>query len=122
MLIINSEGMTSLKILGVKMHGRTNDLSDFVEFNLLDVNYIDLWSPTEHSAKVPAYHTSYGSFIALSTIKDISTGYKKFGFTSFDRSTVINNKNIKHMIVENNGTKVVFNDDSYVRVRKKIKE
>lgn len=104
------------------MHGRTNESSDFVEFNLLDVNYIELWRPTEHSAKVPAYHTSHGSFIALSTIKDLSTGYRAYGFSAFDRSTVINNKKIKQMIVENNGTKIIFTDNSYVKVRKKVRD
>ncbi|KKO51105.1 LytTR family transcriptional regulator DNA-binding domain-containing protein [Paenibacillus sp. DMB20] len=109
-----------MKILTVKMFGRTDDLSDFVEIKLSDIKYIDLWSPTEHSSKVPAYHTSNGSYLALSTIKDISQAYAKYGFESFDKSTVINKKKIKSLIPINNGTKVVFTDDTYVNVRKKF--
>lgn len=104
------------------MHNRTGEETDFVEFDLSEVNYIELWSPTEHSAKVPAYHTSHGSYFALSTIKDISIGYCRYGFAAFDRSTVVNKANIKQMIVEQNGTKIIFHDNSFVKVRKKVKE
>lgn len=109
-----------MKILAVKMFNRVGDNSDFVEIRFSDINYIELWSPTEHSAKVPAYHTPNGSYLALSTIKDISQAYAKFGFESFDRSTVVNKKKIKKMIPIPYGTQIVFKDDSYVNVRKKI--
>lgn len=109
-----------MKIIGVKMHGRINDISDFVEFDLQDVKYIDLWRPTEHSAKVPAYHTSRGSYLALSTIGDISKAYEKSGFQSFDKSTVINTSKIKKLVPTSTGTKVVFTDGSHVNIRKKV--
>lgn len=109
-----------MKILAVKMFNRVGDNSDFVEIRLTDINYIDLWSPTEHSAKVPAYHTSSGSYLALSTIKDISQAYAKFGFESFDRSNVINKKKIKEMVPLPNGTRILFKDGSYVKVRRKF--
>lgn len=109
-----------MKILAVKMLNRVGDNSDFVEIRLSDINYIELWSPTENSAKVPSYHTPYGSFLALHTIKDISQAYSKYGFESFDRSNVINKKKIKEMVPLPNGTKIIFKDGSYVKVRKKI--
>ncbi|MNW52749.1 LytTr DNA-binding domain protein [compost metagenome] len=108
-----------MKILAVKMFDRVGDNTDFVEIRLSDVNFIDLWSPTEHSAKVPAYHTSFGSFLALSTIKDISDAYFKYGFELFDRSTIVNVNNIKSIVPDNNGSKVIFYNDTYVNVRRK---
>lgn len=109
-----------MKILAVKMFNRVGDNSDFVEIRLSDINYIELWRPTENSAKVPSYHTSYGSFLALHTIKDISQAYSQYGFDSFDRSTVINKKKIKMMVPLPNGTRIIFKDGSYVMVRKKF--
>lgn len=109
-----------MKILAVKMFDRVGDNTDFVEIKLSDIKYIELWSPTEHSSKVPAYHTPYGSFLALYTIKDISQACAKYGFESFDRSTVINKKMIKKMVPLSNGTQIIFKDDTHVNVRKKL--
>ncbi len=109
-----------MKILAVKMFDRVGDNTDFVEIKLSDIKYIELWSPTENSAKVPAYHTPYGSFLALYTIKDISQACAKYGFESFDRSTVINKKMIKKMVPLSNGTQIIFKDNTHVNVRKKI--
>ncbi|MCM3703782.1 LytTR family transcriptional regulator DNA-binding domain-containing protein [Paenibacillus macerans] len=108
-----------MKILVVKMFNRVGDNSDFVEINLSDINFVDLWSPTEHSAKVPAYHTPFGSFLALSIIKDISQAYGKYGFGLVDRSTVVNFKNVLSIDPESNGSKITFKDYSYIHVRKK---
>ena len=66
------------------------DESDFVMFDLCMVNYIDLYRPTDHSAKVPAYHTPCGSYLAISSIRDLAAGYKRFGFKRYGGSTVIN--------------------------------
>jgi DNA-binding LytR/AlgR family response regulator len=109
-----------MKILAVKLLNRVGDNSDFVEIRLSDINYIELLKPTENSAKVPSYHTSYGSFLAIHTMNDISQAYSQYGFESFDRSTVINKKRIKKMVPIPKGTKIIFHDGSYVKVRKKI--
>ncbi|GKU76894.1 hypothetical protein L3i20_v212910 [Paenibacillus sp. L3-i20] len=107
-----------MRILGVKMHNRTGDITDFVNYDLDEVNYIDLWE--HNSVEVPAYHTSYGSFIALSTLKDISSAYAKFGFESYGRSEVVNVSRIKDLKRAKGGTKVTFIDDTYVIVRKNV--
>lgn len=109
-----------MKILAVKIFDRVGDNTDFMEINLSDINYIDLWRPTNHSAKVPSYHTSFGSFLALSTINDICQAYEKYGFESFDRSTVINMEKVKKYVPATNGTRIIFDDGSYVKVRKKL--
>ena len=110
-----------MKIVGVKMLNRTGGSDDFVEFDLEnDVTYIDLWQPTEHSSKVPAYHTERGSFLALSTMKDISRAYLPFKFESFDKSTVVNKRKVMKLEDDKDGTKVVFVDGSSVFVRKKF--
>lgn len=103
------------------MHNRTDESTDFVEFLLSEVNYIELLRPTDSSAKVPAYHTTHGSFLALSTIKDISMAYEDKGFMKYDQSNVINSSRIKDRVVQHKGTKVIFHDGSYVIVRKKYK-
>lgn len=102
------------------MHNRTGESSDFVEFYLADVNYIDLWEETNNSARIPAYHTSEGSFIALRTIEEISTAYASYGFESYGRSTVINESRIADLKPLKKGTKVIFVDNSFVNVRKSV--
>ena len=109
-----------MKIMTIKMFDRVGDESDFVEINMSDINFIDLWRPTEHSSKIPAYHTPFGSFLALSTLQDISIAYAKYNFKIIDRSTVINSSNIKEIVPEPGGSKVIFKDDSYVNVRAKL--
>lgn len=107
-----------MKIIGVKMHGRDGSPSDFVEFKLSEVNYIDLWRVTGNSTKIPTYHTSRGSFTALNTMKDISAAYNRFGFDTYDSSTLVNINNIKEIVSIKTGTKIIFFDFSYVLVRK----
>ena len=102
------------------MHGRDGTPNDFVEFSLSKVNYIDGWKETGNSAKIPAYHTSFGSFIALNTNKDISVAYRKFGFESYDTSTIVNVNNIKEASSYKTGSKIIFIDGTYVLVRKSI--
>lgn len=110
-----------MKILGVKMHNRTGESTDFVEFELEDVNYVDLWRNTNHSAKVPAYHTPDGSYLAISSIKDLAVGYKHFGFKRYGGSTVINESRIDDTVTEEFGTTIIFLCGNRVFVKKKIK-
>lgn len=109
-----------MKIIGVKMHGRDGTANDFVEFCLSEVNYIDLWRETGNSAKIPTYHTSTGSYLAINTIKDISAAYNKFGFKAYDSSTVVNINSIKQAESRRTGSKIIFLDGTYVLVRKSI--
>ncbi|OME69659.1 LytTR family transcriptional regulator DNA-binding domain-containing protein [Paenibacillus peoriae] len=104
----------------VKIHDRDGSDSDFVEISLYDVNYIDLWQPTRSKEYCPAYHTSTGSYIGLRTLKDISKAYAKYGFKSYDRSTVVNENLIKRTETDNHGSKVFFDDGSFVLIRTKL--
>ncbi|MGO4953065.1 LytTR family transcriptional regulator DNA-binding domain-containing protein [Paenibacillus sp. DRB1-1] len=104
----------------VKIHDRDGTDSDFVEISLYDVNYIDLWRPTKSRESCPAYHTSMGSYIGLRTLKDISKAYAKYGFKSYDRSTVVNENMIKRTETDDRGSKVFFDDGSFVRIRTKL--
>lgn len=113
--------MKSIKIIGVKAFDRTGGIDDFVEFDLAkDVNFIYLFSPTEHSSKVPAYHTSHGTLLAISALKDVSIAYKQYGFEAYDKSNVINKRKVKELKEDSYGTKVIFIDGSSVYVRKKL--
>lgn len=108
-----------MRLLGIKLLGRTGSNSDFVEFDLRKVNFVDLYRPTEHSSKVPAYHTPDGSYLALYSLKDIAAGYERYGFKRYGASTVINEKRIARKDVENSQTVVTFLCGSRVKVRKK---
>lgn len=110
-----------MKKIGVKLLNRAGDETDFVAFDLFDVNYIDLCRPTDHSAKVPAYHTANGSYLAISTLYEISAGYKKFGFKRYGGSTVVNENRIADKIIGEKDTTIVFLDGSRVQVKKKSK-
>src|SRR5687767_6233530 len=116
--IMNRKGVIYTKILGIKLLNRVGDESDFVTFDLCMVNYIDLYRPTDHSAKVPAYHTPDGSYLAISTIREISAGYKRFGFKRYGNSTVVNEQRVAEKIVGYSGTIIIFQCGSRVQVRK----
>lgn len=109
-----------LKLLGVKLENRRGDDSDFVYFRLSEVNYIYMVKPTNNSARVPAYHTARGTFLALNTIKDVSLAYKQFGFESYGRSNVINEERVCAKVPMREGTLIKFKDGSSVMVRKKV--
>lgn len=110
-----------MDILGIKLLNRVGDDTDFVTFDLCMVNYIDLYRPTDHSGKVPAYHTPNGSYLAIFSLYDISAGYKKFGFKRYGGSTVVNEHRIMDKEPNESGTTIIFRDGSRVHVRKKTK-
>jgi hypothetical protein len=104
----------------VKIHGRDGSDADFVEISLFDVNYIDLWQRTKSKELCPAYHTESGSYVGLSTLKDIAKAYEKYGFKLYDRSTIVNETMVKDVETDDHGSKIFFNDNTFVRVRKKL--
>ncbi|MFD1776704.1 hypothetical protein [Paenibacillus rhizophilus] len=95
---------------------------DFVEIDLVkDVKFISKSKKTNNSADVLEYHTSFGSFYSLTTLHEAKLSYLKYGFQSFDSSTLVNVSKIKETIPLDKGTKIVFTDNSYETVRKKLK-
>jgi DNA-binding LytR/AlgR family response regulator len=110
-----------MKLLTVKMHDRSGDDEDFVELDVDDVDYINIWYRTKSSTGVPAFHTFYGSFICLCNLTDLSKALKSFGFESADQSTIINTKRVKEVkSVDNNGSVIKFTSGLKVRIRKQI--
>jgi DNA-binding LytR/AlgR family response regulator len=109
-----------MKLLVVKLNDRVGDNSDFVEIDINEVNYFDLWKKNSNSDKVLAFHTSEGSFLALSTLKEAHSVFGAYGFELYDRSTGVNTKRIKETFKHKNGSIVKFVDESTVIVRKKI--
>ncbi|AKG36141.1 LytTR family transcriptional regulator DNA-binding domain-containing protein [Paenibacillus durus] len=111
-----------MKILAVKMFGRTGDDSDFVMLDLVkDVNYIDLWQKTKNSGKVLAFYTSNGSYLALATLADVGKAFEKYGYENIGRSVVVNTTKIKEVKPsENNGSVITFIDGTHVDVRKQM--
>lgn len=109
-----------MRILTVKMFGRIGDDSDFVEIDLNDVNYIDLWRPTGSSTKVLAFYTSFGSFVGLSTLTDAAKAFAPFGFSQYDSSNIINVKRIWRVEDRPGGSSIYFIDGSHVIVRRKL--
>lgn len=112
-----------MDIIGVKMHGRQDDDSDFVLFNLEeDVNFIEPWQVTENSGKTLAFHTTCGSYIAIHIMRDADRAYKPYGFESYDRSTLVNKSKVESREPTKTGTMIHFSDGTRVHVRKKFKK
>ncbi|GIP58682.1 LytTR family transcriptional regulator DNA-binding domain-containing protein [Paenibacillus woosongensis] len=105
-----------MRVLGVKITGRQGDDSDFVEFELSDVNYINLYKPSKSSESVPVYHTSDGSYAPLLKLKDISIALKNYGFVNFDQSTIVNRNRVKRTVKRKEGLNVTFVDFSVIVV------
>lgn len=106
-------------IMGIKLFNRAGDDTDFCEFSQDIVNYIDLYRPTDHSAKVPVYHTTNGSYMALTTINDIAKGFRRYGFVRHT-STVINESRIADKQPLDGGTLVVFVDGQKLFIKKNL--
>ncbi|WP_340011752.1 LytTR family transcriptional regulator DNA-binding domain-containing protein [Paenibacillus sp. FSL H7-0690] len=109
-----------MKLIVVKLNDRVGDNSDFVEIDINEVNYFDLWKKDSNSDKVLAFHTSEGSFLALSTLKEAHSAYCEYGFELYDRSTGVNTQRVKEAKQHKSGSIVEFHDGSTVIVRKKI--
>ena len=105
-----------MKILAVSMHSR-----EFAFINLeKEVNYIELWRVNGNSSKVLAYHTSHGSYLAISTIRDAAEVYEVYGFRLLDQSTIVNMRLVKEIVETVNGSNVTFLDGSHIPIRKKL--
>ncbi|WP_185601641.1 LytTR family transcriptional regulator DNA-binding domain-containing protein [Paenibacillus sp. 598K] len=111
--------MIVIKIIGVKADNRQGDDSDFSVFALESVNYINVRRPGKTSDLVPVYHTSDGSFMPLLTLRDISTALKAYGFSYYDRSTIINNARVTKVTPTEEGQMLKFVDDVEIIVAKK---
>lgn len=110
-----------MDIIGVKMHGRQDDDSDFVLFDLQkDVKFIEPFQMTANSTKTLAFHTSSGSFIAIHLMRDARKAYREYGFESLDSSTIVNTTLVKRKENHGDGGIVYFEDGSYVKVRRKF--
>lgn len=110
-----------MKMIAVKMFDRTGDDSDFVELDLLnEINYIDLWDRTRNSAKVLAFHTAHGSYIALTTLADISKVCQNYGYEMMGNA-VVNSRRVESIkSIDNNGSLVKFVDGTHVDVKKQV--
>jgi len=98
-------------MIGVKVEGRTGDMSDFVSFSIEDVNYITVMRKSND--QIPIYHTTHGSYALLNTLKDIAAAYAAFGFRQMDKSKVVNGKRIKRVIRSEGELKIVFVDNLF---------
>ncbi|MEK3838698.1 hypothetical protein [Paenibacillus sp. FSL R7-0128] len=108
-----------MKMIAVKMYGRDDTDNDFVELDLLEeINYIDLWERTKHSAKVLAFHTAHGSYISVTTLADVSLICGKYGYEMMGHK-VINNRRVENIkSIKNNGSVVKFVDGTHTNVTK----
>jgi len=111
-----------MKLLTVKMFNRFGDDSDFVEIDLIDeVNYIDLWYKNKNSTKVLAFHTSHGSYLAITTLSDIARVCEKYGFELAGKSHCININKVESIKAkDHNGSTIVFIDGTHVDVSKQV--
>ncbi|MHA7967744.1 hypothetical protein ACX93W_26885 [Paenibacillus sp. CAU 1782] len=107
-------------IMGIKLFDRVGDETDFFEFPPEIVNYIDLYRPTNHSAKIPVYHTPYGSYMAVHTLNELAMAYRRYGFVKHGKSTVINERRIAEKQPVDCGTLIIFVCGQKLYINKKL--
>ncbi|GAB6990892.1 LytTR family transcriptional regulator DNA-binding domain-containing protein [Paenibacillus pini] len=105
-----------MKIIGVKVTGRTGVESDFGILSLFEINYISVFRPKKSAELIPVYHTTTGSYAPLLTLKDISSALKQFGFEYFDKSTIVNKNRVKQIRRSKGELKVTFVDNSEIPI------
>lgn len=105
-------------MLGVNIESR-----EFEYFYLNEVNYINLKRLKKGSEQVPVYHTLYGSFAAILTLKELSMALKSHGFNYYDQSTLVNIRRIRDEKKDDQGLKITFIDSKvfYVSPRSRMK-
>lgn len=110
-----------MKMIAVKMHGRNDTESDFVELDLLnEINYIDLWQKNRHSTRVLAFHTDHGSYIAVTVLLDIALICHRYGYEMMGHA-VVNLRRVKTIkAIDNNGSIVTFIGGTHIDVKKQV--
>lgn len=107
-----------MKIIGVKAEGRTGDDSDFVSFDLSEINFIDLWKPSKSAEKAPMFHTNSGKFLFILTLEGLSKALKEYGFTQLDSVNVVNLNNVSHVEESKFFIRACFEDGSSTSISK----
>lgn len=107
-----------MKILGVKAENRTGEDSDFITFDIADVNFIELWRPTKNADKIPMFHTKLGKFFQVGSLEGFSITLRKFGFTQLDTVNVVNLSNVEYVCESNFYTRAYFEDGTYTTISK----
>ncbi|MEK3987425.1 LytTR family transcriptional regulator DNA-binding domain-containing protein [Paenibacillus sp. FSL K6-3166] len=105
-----------MKIIGVKIEGRTGEESDFVIFPIQSVNYITMFSIGRSAEPLPAFHTTGGSYAPIVTLRDLAGALSQFGFTYYDKSTLVNKNRIKGRKRDKGVLIVTFVDNSEIAV------
>ncbi|WP_405113722.1 hypothetical protein MHH28_07940 [Paenibacillus sp. FSL K6-1217] len=110
-----------MKMIAVKMYGRNDTESDFVELDLLnEINYIDLWQRSKNSTRVLAFHTDFGSYIAVTTLIDIAMICHHYGYEMMGHA-VVNSRRVRTIkSIDNNGSIVTFIGGSHISVKKQV--
>lgn len=107
-------------IMGIRLFDRVGDESDFCEFPVEIVDYIDLYRPTDHSGKIPVFHTPHGSYMAVHTLSDLAIALKRYGFVRHGNSTIINEKRILEKHPLDGGTQIIFIDGKKLFIKKNL--
>ncbi|MBB6690786.1 LytTR family transcriptional regulator DNA-binding domain-containing protein [Cohnella xylanilytica] len=104
------------KLIGVRLDQRVGEASDFVEFRIGEVNYINVIRPKGKSHHIPIYHTSHGSYAPLLTLRDLSTALLPRGFEQMDGSILVNSARVKDKTMTDQGMIIIFDDDTTINV------
>lgn len=100
----------------MQMLGVNIDTREFEYYRLSEVNYINLSRLTRSSDKVPIYHTSYGRFAPLLTLRDLDLSLRPHGFKMVDGSHLVNIRRIKSEVITPQGKKITFVDSCELNV------
>lgn len=100
----------------MKMLGVNIDTREFEYYRLSEVNYISLIRLRRNSEKIPLYHTAYGKFAPLLTLRDLDLSLRAHGFKMMDGSHLVNKRRIKSEILTPQGKKITFVDSCELNV------
>ncbi|PPA87065.1 hypothetical protein C4A75_03555 [Brevibacillus laterosporus] len=103
------------RLTGIRVE-RKYDESDFIEFGVEEVNYVDLFRPKKNSDSILRFHTNKGVFLAVTTLEGIRASWGKYGFVSLDAVNVVNLENITYVVENALFIRAYFGDGSYTTV------
>ncbi|AHV96112.1 hypothetical protein [Paenibacillus sabinae] len=110
-----------MKIPVVRMKTTGDVDKDFVEIDLVkDVNFVYKWQKTKNSIECLAFFTSNGTYLALTTLREASISFSKYGYKPLDSSTLVNLSRIMETEPAENGSKITFIDHTVTFVRRKL--
>ncbi|RFB35685.1 LytTR family transcriptional regulator DNA-binding domain-containing protein [Brevibacillus sp. VP] len=99
---------------GARLEG--TDITDIEDFDIVEVNKVDLYKPKNSKNGVLRYYTNKGVFLGLTTLEDVAQKWEKFGFMQLDPVNVVNINAIKYIVDDFFSIRAYFEDGSFAAI------